>query len=323
MLLKGTKRKKLFLAESEDFNPQVLALLNKYFEVTIPEDETWDLKTVLRAYDIFWFRLAYQIDGRVLDSRTTCQYLVTPVTGINHIDEALCAEYGIEIICLRGEYNFLREVRATAEMTVGLAIALMRHIIPARKDVVSGHWRRDLFRGEELYKKKAGIIGYGRLGRIVAGYFKAMGMEVSAYDPYREIKDEGIVVYEDMHHLLRQADLVSIHVSLTSESAYFFDTAAFEAMKEGSYLINTSRGELLEEAALLAALRSGKLAGAALDVLADEHSIDKNHPLIQYAENHPNLLIVPHIGGNTYESFEKTERFIAEKLIRKLADVDT
>ncbi len=307
---------KLFLAESEDFNPGVLSLLRKHFRVTVPEEEGWDLKEVLEEYDVFWFRLAYIIDHTSLSERTRCKYLVTPVTGVNHIDEAACAERGIKLICLRGERDFLKEVRATAEMTIGLSIALMRRMIPAMEDVKSGHWRRDLFRGYEIYKKTIGIVGIGRLGSIVASYFHAMGAKVLAYDPYRKSSDSQVEQVDDFFELLEVADIVSIHVNLSEETKNFFGRKAFGKMKMGSFLINTSRGELIDEDALLDALESGQLAGAALDVIADEYHITEAHPLISYSRRNNRLIIVPHIGGNTYESFEKTERFIADKLLR-------
>ncbi len=312
---------KLFLAESEDFDSGVLQLLRDNFDLTIAEDSSWKVSDILKEYDIFWFRLKYQIDKEALAGDIRCQFLVSPVTGIDHIDEALCAQKGIRIVCLRGEREFLKEVRATAEMTIGLTIALMRKIVPAYQDVCAGNWRRDLFRGHEIYKKTVGIVGVGRLGEIVGSYFLTMGASVLAYDPYRETKIHDIRQVKHLEQLISASDIISLHVNLTDESRGFFDRQCFQKIKPGAVLINTSRGGLLDEEALLDALESGKLRGAALDVITNEHHIDRDHPLITYAQENDNLLIVPHIGGNTYESFEKTERFIAHKLLRAVRDV--
>jgi len=162
-----------------------------------------------------------------------------------------------------------------------------------------------------------GIVGYGRLGRIAARYIAAFGARVLACGP--ELKQSEIepgVTVVAFEKLLELSDIVSLHANLTAANAGFFNAAALARMKPTSFFINTARGELVEEAALLAALETGKLAGAALDVLADESAAGmEDHPLVRYAREHENLLITPHIGGNTWESREKTELFLARKLL--------
>src|SRR5690606_18326010 len=163
-----------YLAETADFSPNVLSLIKEKFEVTNFSKNT-PLGKILDNVDIFWFRLGYKIDQKVLSKHSKCKYLVTPVTGIDHIDEEYCNELAIKIICLKGESEFLKSIRATAELTIALNLALIRNLVDAIIDTRNSEWRRDRFRGGELFQKKVGIIGFGRLGRIVAGYYKTFG----------------------------------------------------------------------------------------------------------------------------------------------------
>lgn len=309
---------KLHIAETQDFSPAVMATLQERFELTTGSLKREELRQKLQEVDIFWFRLAYKIDAEVLDESSRCKYLVSPVTGIDHIDEALCEKLGVGIVCLRGEREFLKEVRATAEHTMLLAMLLMRQAAPAVQDVEAGQWRRDLFRGYELYKKKVGIVGYGRLGAIVADYCHAFGCEVGFVDVEAKEHPTHIRVYDSLEACIRESDIISIHVPYNQSTHHLFDAAVFQHFDANKWLINTSRGGIVDDAALLKALQEGRLAGAALDVLYGEPAVS-NNPLIAHARAHRNLLITPHIGGCTYESFEKTEAFIAQKLFKKIS----
>jgi D-3-phosphoglycerate dehydrogenase len=170
-----------------------------------------------------------------------------------------------------------------------------------------------------------GIVGYGRLGRLVARSLTAFDTRVLAADPYiRADEMEPGVTLVPLARLLREADLVTLHVNLTEESRGFFGQAQFEVMKPGAWFINTSRGELVDEGALLAALAAGRLAGAAVDVLGDERPAGMGaHPLVAYAREHEHLLITPHIGGCTLESTAKTELFLAEKLAQAVTTLES
>jgi D-3-phosphoglycerate dehydrogenase len=307
---------KILIAEPDDFSPEVITHLRKYAEVDVRAVAQREVRQALQDYDVFWFRLGWPIDAEVLNEKSRCRILATPVTGIDHIDEELCARLGVKIACLRGERAFLRSVRATAELTLGLAIAVMRHLPAAANDVNGGRWFRDDFRGHELYERTAGVVGCGRLGNIVAGYLLALGMRVFTYDPRPEAEvPAGVTRLPDLASVLRKSDLVTLHVNYHAGTHNMIGPDQLAACKPGATLVNTSRGGLIDEAALLAALTSGHLAAAALDVVADERGFGPNHPLAVYAREHRNLLLSPHIGGNTFESFRRTEAFIAEKVI--------
>jgi D-3-phosphoglycerate dehydrogenase len=308
---------KILVAESSEFTPAALAVLDRIGDVHLADFDEQQLRAAITPYQILWVRLRNKIGKEILDAAPNLKAIATPTTGVNHLDLELLEERQIKVMSLRGETTFLNSVRATAELTLGLMLALTRHIPAACEATKDGAWNRDRFRGNELHGKTVGIVGYGRLGRHVANYCAALGLTVLVTDPNVR-KDTVPLPFEMMEResLLRHSDLVSLHVSLDEANRGFFGSREFQTMREGSWFINTSRGELIDESALLQNLDSGHLAGAALDVLQDEQSGGfAARPLVQYAASHRNLLITPHIGGCTSESMAKTELFLAEKLL--------
>ena len=312
-----TDRLRILVTESTHFPGRAVELMGGLGDVTL--SDIGDRESLLGAIgdsDVLWVRLRHRIDKRILDAAPNLKVIVTPTTGLNHIDTGEVESRGIFLLSLRGETDFLRDIRATAEHTILLILALIRNIHDAIQHVKEGGWNRDLFKGYELFGRTAGVVGYGRLGRIVARYLRAFGMEVLTADPNltaAEVVEDVRLV--QLSELLEKADLVTLHVDYGPRNHRFFGNDQFAVMKKDSWFINTSRGELIDEAALLEALEKGHLAGAALDVLSGEGELDVlSDKLVDYARRHHNLIITPHIGGCTYESMEKTEMFLAEKL---------
>jgi D-3-phosphoglycerate dehydrogenase len=315
------ERPRILLAEPDDFSPRALSLLEEVAHVDRRACTRGQLHEAFGSYDAIWFRLGHRIDAELISGPVRARVLATPVTGLDHIDLDACAEKGIRVVSLRGEVDFLRRVRATAELTVGMTLALLRRIPAAATSVQAGVWQRDLFRGRELFERTAGVVGVGRLGTIVAGMLRAMGMTVLGYDP-RDDFPKGVVDRrcETLPELLAASDVVTLHVAYTPETRHLIGAAELAHMRADASLINTSRGGIVDEAALLAALERERLDGAALDVLDGEPAIEADHPLVKFARANPErLLIVPHIGGNTWESFEKTEIFLAGRVLEALA----
>ncbi len=314
------RRPKLLISESVGFSPEALDLLQRHCRVVRGDLDRRRLLVAIPDAEVLWIRLRHRIDIEVMDRGRRLKVIVSPTTGLNHIDQEEAARRGIQTLSLRGETEFLKDVRATAEHTVGLILALLRHIPAAVHAVRHGGWNRDLFRGHELYGKTVGIVGYGRLGKLVARYLAAFGARIVAADPNiaPSEADPGVCLVP-LGELLAQADIVSIHVDLSDKTTRFFGRKEFQRMKRGAWLVNTARGELLDENALLESLRSGRLAGAAVDVLSGECSDGMpDHPLVAYARQHENLIITPHIGGCTAESMAKTEKFLAKRLVHLL-----
>lgn len=312
---------------TETAQPSVL-FLNKMEligEVICADLDRTGLLIEVRTAEILWVKLRHYIDREVMDAAPKLRFIVTPTTGLTHIDCQEAERRDIRIISLQGESDFLKDIRATAELTIGLIFALIRRIPQAVAHVNQGRWDRDSYIGADLFGKTAGVVGYGRLGRIVARYLKAFDMRVLAADPYLDQDDmDKDVQLVELDGLLSAADLVTVHVNVTPDTMGMFDTREFSAMKSGSWFVNTSRGELVDEDALLSTLKKGKLSGAAVDVLTGESSAGMtHHPLVRYASTHDNLLITPHLGGCTIESMEKTEQFLAQKLMSELKILKT
>lgn len=313
-------RPRILVTESSKFSARAAALLRQAGDLVLADFDREGLLSAVREADVLWVRLRHRINAEVITAASQLKIIVTPTTGLDHIDMGEVTRREMKVLSLRGEMEFLKDVRATAEHTLTLILAVMRHLPAAAAHVAKGDWTRDLFRGHELYGKTVGIVGYGRLGRIVAHYLKAFDTRILAADPNVDAGSvEPNMTLVPLTELLREADIVTLHVQLSDETRGFFGWQQFAMMKEGGWFINTARGELVDESALLKSLQSGQLAGAALDVLSDERSIGmKDHPLVAYAREHDNLIITPHIGGCTAESMEKTEMFLAERLLAML-----
>jgi len=309
---------KVLIAEPRDFSKTAIRRLQSIAEVEQRSCAGHELASAFKQYDAIWLRLANRIDAAIIGSAPRCRVLAAAVTGIDHIDVDACEAAGVEIVCLKGEVDFLREIRATAELTVGLAIALMRHLPHAANSVRDGVWDRDLFRGRELFGKTLGIVGVGRLGSIVADYFHAFGMCVVGFDCRTDHFDTKIEMIPTLDELLSRADVLSLHVSYNAGTHHLIGAAEFAKMRQGAVLINTSRGAVVDNDALITALDNKTLGGAALDVIDGEPNIEPEHPIIRALERFDNLRVVPHVGGNSYESFEKTELFIADKMVTAL-----
>jgi D-3-phosphoglycerate dehydrogenase len=282
------------------------------------------LLSQLSDYDVLIVRFAQKINQEIIDAGIRLKAIVTAATGVDHIDVDYARLKGIAVLSLRGETEFLESVSATAEHTWALLLALTRRIPQAFNSVCASLWERDSFRGRELQGKRLGIIGLGRVGRKVAGYAQAFGLHVAAYDPYALRWTEGVERYSTLSQLLSQSEVISLHIPLTKDTVKIIGREQLALLSSGAILINTSRGGVLDEKALVDSLKSEQLAGAAVDVLCHENSDEGIHqsPLLAYARTHDNLLITPHIGGATDESMAKTEVFMASKLARFFETAD-
>ena len=311
---------KILIAESVGCSRVAVDILRQLGDVELADLKFDELWAAAPDFDILWVRLRHRISGVLMDHAPRLRVIATPTTGLSHIDLEAASTRGIRVFSLRGETDFLQNIRATAEHTIALMLGVMRHLPAATASVQNGAWDRDQFKGSELYGKTMGIVGYGRVGRIVAGYLRAFGARVIVTDP-RLAQTPGSPDVEavSLNDLLTQADLVSVHVDLNERTHNLFGWAEFRRIKTGAWFVNTSRGELIVEEALLWALESGRLSGAALDVLKGEQGNQATQGAIaQYARKHRHLLITPHIGGCTFESMAKTEIFLAGKIVAGL-----
>ena len=270
-----------------------------------------ELKNTFNTCDVFWFRLNHKITKEIV-SNSRCKYILCAATGLDHIDLEACKENDIIVLSLKGETEFLKEVRATAEHTLCLLLTLMRKTKNAFRHVETGNWNRYAFQGFELYKKKVGIYGMGRLGKILADYYYALGMEVYYYDIIEQNISSKFIKTNNPKELFRKVDILSIHLPYNKKTHFIIDKDILKYLKPASFIVNTARGGVINEFDLLQSLKNKKISGYATDVLYGEPNINE-HPIVKYSKYNENVVITPHIGGNTFESIEKTEFFIANK----------
>jgi (S)-sulfolactate dehydrogenase len=233
--------------------------------------------------------------------------------GLDNIDVSACQARRIEVIPATGA-NAL----AVAEYVIGSTMMLLRGAYGATAEVAAGSWPRTaLSNGRETAGRTLGIVGFGGIGRLVARLAQGLGMQVIAFDPLlppdAPVWAESGVGRRDLNQLLAEADAVTLHVPLVPETRHLMDDARIAMMRPGAVLINTARGGVVDEAALAAALRSGKLGGAALDVFEHEPL-----PAGSLLAGVPNLVLTPHIAGVTVESNRRVSELIAEKVIDAL-----
>ncbi len=310
-------KERILIIEASNYSQRALKIYSEIGAVyccnNTPSD--WQKKDEI---SIIVCRLNYFLDSRLLSKFPNVRILVSPTTGLNHIDQTYCEENKIKIISLKGETNFLDTIHSTSELAFSLILALVRNIVPGIHSVVSANeWNRDLYCGREFSALTLGLLGFGRIGQHMVKYAKAFGMSVFACDPFvdRDIFLKSEVIQCKKEELLSKTDIISIHVDYRIENKNMLDRDDFIQMGKGKYLVNTSRGELISENDLIWALEKGHLAGAALDVLAGEQSTHDffNKAIIKYAKKNRHLIITPHIGGCTKEAMSNTEIFIAEK----------
>jgi len=238
------------------------------------------------------------ISRAVIESAPSLKLIITAFTGMDHIDLEVCKQKSIEVKNAPGYAT-----HAVAELTLGLAIALSRDFIVASQSLTQ---ESPFPLGVELFGKKVGIIGGGAIGQEVGRLFSAFGCQVLFFH-YRKLEDKKLKQVE-LDDLLRESDFVSLHIPLNEKTENFLNKENLSLLKASAFLINTGRGPLIEEVALLEVLQKGKIAGAALDVLGQEPPLKGSHPFLHL----PNVIITPHIGYRTQEAaFCKADLAIA------------
>ncbi len=268
-----------------------------------------DLLKEIGQYDALIVRSRTKVTPAVFDAGTALKVVGRAGIGVDNIDLNSAKAHGVRVV-----NSPLATTVTVAELTLGLMLSLVREIPRADGSMKSGKWLKKELEGAELYGKTLGIIGFGRIGSAVADRAKAFGMNIVAYDRLKaaeSILERGgqPVSFEQ---LLAESDFISLHLPLTNETKNMLDAAAFSKMKTGVYLVDAARGGIVDEEALLAALESGKVAGAALDVFAAEPPGES--PLV----NHPRVICTPHIGAQTQEAQARAGYDIATEIIAAL-----
>ncbi len=308
---------KILVAEPEACHIDYVELLRSIGDVDLRKMSRRELMKEIDKYDILVIGVETIVDKKLLDRAKRLKVIGSHTTGIDHIDVDYAESKNIRVITLReAPIEFLDDITATAEHTIALMLSFIRKIPWAFDDVRRKKWQRSKFFGNQLKDKTLGIIGYGRIGRRVARYALAFDMKVMAYDPYGK-EDKDMIHLVELDYLLQNSDIISIHVKLTPETERMIGFNEFKKMRKRPLIINTSRGRVIDEDALLYALEEGLISGAAIDVLSYETKRSNpllGNKLVEYARSHNNLLITLHLGGATYESMRLTGLFIGEKI---------
>ena len=310
-------RKKLLCMVPLDLVPEALSLIREHTDLDYRPYGREYLLANIHRYDAFWAQIDIKIDREVLDRAVRLKVINTATTGTDNIDKAYAATRGITILSIAQDIGLLNSFTATAELAWMLLLGCARHFRPAMMSAMEGKWEMARYRGDQLSGATLGVLGVGRLGRMTVEYGKAFRMNVLGCDT-RAFDIPG-VEQVDFDTLLAKSDALSIHIHMTPENHHLFRAETFEKMKPGAILVNTSRGDIIDETALLHALESGKLKAFGTDVLHDEWSGDMStSPVIQYARTHDNVVVTPHIGGNTTQSVQTGRLFSAKKLLHYL-----
>mgnify|MGYP001559788878 CR=1 FL=1 len=313
---------KILHTDFENYPPGAMDILSALGTVVCEKPASREeLMRLAADADILIVRMDTVVDRALIERSPHLKIVASATTGINHLDIAALEERGITLVTLRGETKFLQEIPSTAEHTMGLIMALLRRIPWSFDAVRRNRWESFAFQGHELKGRVIGIVGCGRVGTMVARFSTAFGMRVVGYDPHRTVDALAAmgIAGVPLKTLLRESDIVSLHPLLVEETVGMIGASELSLMKKEAVLINTARGELVDEAALLRALETRAIAGAALDVVQHEDDLYAGraaHPLIAYAQVHDNLLITPHIAGMAVESVWKTSEYIAEKIVQ-------
>jgi D-3-phosphoglycerate dehydrogenase len=263
-----------------------------------------ELERTIGDYDVIVVRSATKVRKPTIEAAKNLKLIVRAGVGLDNIDVEYAQAKGIEVTNTPAAAT-----NAVAELTIGYLLALARRLPQTTASMRAGKWEKKEFRGREIAGKTLGLIGYGRIGWLVAVKALALGMDIIAHDPYVADPRGLEMAFVSLEELLKRADYISLHLPLTDETRNLIDGPRFEMMKDGVRIINCARGGTINEDALYEAIRSGKVAGAALDVYLEEPA--KDNRLFELDE----VIGSPHIGASTVEAQQRVSVEVAEKVL--------
>lgn len=258
-----------------------------------------ELAKVIPDFDGIIIRSATKVTKEVIDAANNLKVIGRAGIGLDNVDRDAAKERGVKVVNTPTATSI-----SVAELALGMMFSAARRIPQASVSTKSSKWEKKKFKGFELYGKKLGIIGIGRIGSEMAKRAKALGMEVIAYDPYVKTSDYSNIV--DLDTLLKESDYISLHIPKTSETEHILDKTAFDKMKEGVVIINCARGGVVDENALYDAVNDGKVRIACVDVFESEPA--KDNKLFDLEQ----VIVTPHIGAQTKEGQTRAGTQIAE-----------
>ena len=260
------------------------------------------------------------LSDKLLNKANSLEVICTSSTGTTHIDLEAAEEMDIDILSLKDEQELLEKIPSTAELAIGLMFAGIRNIPQCWDSVRDGNWDYDKFIGRQMDHLTVGIIGYGRLGSMFADFCRPYNCSILVYDPYVDVTEGWIHQVDNINVLFEESHVISLHVHVTNETEGLINRSAFEKMRSDVVLVNTSRGEIVEEDALISFLQENSDAFYATDVISDEVKNKKQNTFRQWAisEGQDQTIITPHVGGITKEATQVAWCHAAEQLLEYL-----
>lgn len=309
------KRRQMKILQLDTNHPLISSQLSeKGFLVEEDHTSTYDeVVEKIKNYDGIIIRSRIPIDRHFIERARHLKFIARVGAGMENIDVKAAEEFGIQMInSPEGNRD------SVAEHVLGMLLILMNRLFIATQEVKNGIWLREENRGDEFLGKTFGIIGYGNMGKATAKRLSGFGVKVIFYDILPGLSDEyGVQV--SLEELKEQSDILSLHVPLTPETHYMIDEKFISEMKKDFYIINTARGKNIKTKNLVEALKSGKIKGAALDVLEYEKSsfeaIEAENEDLAWLLNSEKALLTPHIAGWTHQSKEKLAQIIVDKIL--------
>jgi D-3-phosphoglycerate dehydrogenase len=296
----------------ENVGESGVALLREHFDVDLGFDwSQQELEAKIGDYHGILIRSATKLTAELIEKASSLRAIGRAGVGVDNVDVAAATARGI-VVANAPESN----VVTAAEHTMAMLLALARNIPQAQASLTAGKWERSKWVGVELYEKTLGILGFGRIGQLVAQRARGFGMRVLAFDPYvstERYRELGVEKAASGEEVCEQADFVTIHLPKTPETEGWLNAERIARMREGVRILNVARGGLIDDAALQQALDSGKVAGAALDVFPSEPITD--YPLFS---GYPQVVVTPHLGASTAEATDRAGYQSAEQLIAAL-----
>ena len=244
--------------------------------------------------------------------------ICTASTGTIHIDSNYAKKRGIEIISLTEERKYIDKITSTAELAFTIMMSSLRHVSQSYNSVLEGYWDYVPYIGKQLNCLNVGVIGYGRLGKLFCKYARAFGSKIFVYDPYVNIKEIGFKQVDNLSELISKCDVISIHVHVNKETSGMINSDLLAFAKKDVLIVNTSRGEIINEHDIIEFLISNEKARLATDVISNEITDKASNPLIKFSKKSNQILITPHIGGMTVHAQEIAYNRAAELLVDNL-----